>query len=114
MLQHNQIPFFILAFSLSFPFAFHDAIANSVDGTFLLHNTLTFLGFTFSKKDREARLAATLFINAFENVPQFCIVIFEIFNYGYSTNFVQAFNPIFTVFMIYKGMGEVVGLVFYE
>ena len=70
---------------------------------------MTFLGITVTEEDRESRLVATMLITLFENVPQFLVVTYEIFAFGFSVNFIQAANPIFTVFMIYKSMGRYLG-----
>ena len=39
---------------------------------------------------------------------------YEIFDFGFSVNFIQAANPIFTIFMIYKSMGGIVGESLYD
>ena len=114
MFRHRLLPFLILDFSLSFPFALHDAESNEKFETYLIHNFLTFLGITVTEDDRKARKHATVWITFFENVPQFLVVTYEIFDFGFSLNFIQAANPIFTVFMIYKSMGEGLGERLYD
>ena len=103
------MPFLILVFSISAPFAIHDVSANGDDSRFLLYNILTFLGITASEKDRKRRKFATNTITLFENVPQFLVVTYEMFDFGFSVNFIQAANPIFTVFMFYKYTGTWLG-----
>ena len=69
MFRHRLMPFLILAFSLSFPFALFDKFVNDDYGTFLIRNIMTFLGITVTEKDREYRLVAKGYITLFENVP---------------------------------------------
>ena len=114
MFKHRLMPFLILAFSLSYPFARHDANANENHGSFLIHNLMTFFGIIVTEDEKRARYDATLLITIFENVPQFLVVIFEIFDFGFSLNFIQAANPIFTVFMIYKNVGAGGGELLYD
>ena len=75
---------------------------------------MTFLGITVTEEDRGARYAARILITLFENVPQFLVLTHEIFSFGFSVNFMQAFNPIFTVFMIYKSFGWWIGDMLYN
>ena len=102
MFRHRLRPFLILAFSLSFPFALYDANANMEFRTLLIHNITIFLGITVNEADKRSRKRATNFTSILKNVPQFLVVTYEIFDFGLSVRFIQAFNPIFTVFMIYK------------
>ena len=46
-------------------------------------------------------------------MPQFLVVTYEIFDFGMSVRFIQAFNPIFTVFMIYKNQAVLAGEALY-
>ena len=80
----------------------------------MIHNTMTFLGITTTEKDLKRRMLATFWIVLFENLPQFLVVTYEIFDFGFSVNFIQAANPIFTVFMIYKSMGAWLGDLIYQ
>ena len=57
---------------------------------------------------------SVIFSTLYENVPQFLVVSYEMFDFGFSVNFIQAANPIFTVFMIYKNLGTELGDILYE
>ena len=42
---------------------------------------------------------SVIFSILYENVPQFLMVSYEMLDFGFSVNFIQAANLIFTVFM---------------
>ena len=70
----------ILITSIVFPFAIYESAIAISRGTFFLHHTLIYLGCVLTKDDHKGRLAASLLIATFENIPQFLVVIFEMFN----------------------------------
>ena len=53
-----------------------------------------------------------LLIAVFESSVQNVVVIYEIFYYGFSVNFLQAAHPILSVIMIYVNLGPVFGEIF--
>ena len=68
-----------------------------------------FIGITYSENEREGRLVSNMLIQLLENIPQFIIVIREIFLYRNSISFLQAGNPIFALCMAYKLLGPFIG-----
>ena len=50
-----------------------------------------------------------IIIVIFESIPQLSVLIYEVFHWGLSVTFIQAFNPIFTIGMIYMNVGGWLG-----
>lgn len=50
-----------------------------------------------------------ILIAVFESTLQNVVVIYEIFEYGFSVNFLQAAHPIISVVMIYVNLGPIMG-----
>jgi len=94
-----------LIFSIVFPFAFADMVGNNT----FAHNLLNYFGLTDDKDDKQLRVFTVIVIAAFENIPQLIIVVCEFFYLKQSVTFVQAGNPIFGLFMVYKAMGLGIG-----
>ena len=46
-------------------------------------------------------------ITLYENVPQFMVATYEMFDCVFSVNFIKAANFIITVFMFYKSLGTI-------
>ena len=87
LFKHRLVPFLILIFSLTAPFAVHDAAMNT-RGSLLIHNILTFYGIRVSDNDYLGRFYAMLFIAVLEQIPQICVVVWEFFGFGFTVNFV--------------------------
>ena len=65
LFKHRLVPFLILVFSLTAPFAIHDSAMNS-DGSLLINNILSFYGIKVSDENYEGRVFAMLFIAVLE------------------------------------------------
>ena len=74
---------------------------------------MNFVGIEVEPEDFVKRFGALILILFFENIPQFCIVIAEIFDLGFTLNIVQASSPLLSVLMIYKTLGPIVGQMIY-
>ena len=96
--------------SIVLPFTIADAL--SAHKT-LIHNMITHIGFTETLVDNEARAYSLLIICIAENMPQFLTVVYEMVKYKKTINFVQAFNPLYSVMMIYRAVGPFIGRGFY-
>jgi hypothetical protein len=82
--KHNWVAILIIANSLSLPFAIYTTVSNEPT----MHDVLTFFGVTNDDDDRNGRLACMIMITILEDVPIFCVVVYEIFKYGFSVNFI--------------------------
>ena len=56
-----------------------------------------------------SRVETVFIIAAFENIPQLIVVVCEFFYLKQSVTFVQAGNPIFGLFMVYRALGLWIG-----
>ena len=74
---------------------------------------MNFVGIIVYAEDILKRFGALILILFFENIPQFCISVEEIFDFGFTLNIVQAASPLLSVFMIYKTLGPIVGQLVY-
>lgn len=60
-----------------------------------------FFGISY-EKNRSSRMLALACFKVIEDIPQIYIVLRELYSYGCTVNFMQAFNPIYAILMIYK------------
>lgn len=77
---HKTWASILLIASIVVPIALSDLLGSSERGLTLLHNFLNYIGLTGGEEDKENRIASVFFIAAFENIPQFIIVVREIFD----------------------------------
>ena len=105
---HKPWASILLIASIVVPFALSDLEGSSRDFTFL-HNVLNYIGLTDNKNDKQSRILSVFLIAALENIPQFIIVVYEIFDLKQTVTFNQAGNPIFALCMTYKAAGAVLG-----
>ena len=68
MFIHRPVPFMIIIFSLTAPFAAVDAFINASKGHLLIHNILTFFGITYIQRDDKfGRFVSKIYIAVFEH-----------------------------------------------
>lgn len=113
MFHHIYIARVILAFSLTYPFAKSMSFDGASDRT-VVHNFLLFIGITQTEQEKQIRQESCFTIALYENIPQFIVVILEIFQFRDSVTWIQAVNPVITVCMIYKTIGPFLGKHLYK
>jgi len=105
---HKPWASILLIASIVVPFALSDWLGSDEGFTFL-HNVLNYIGLTDDETDKELRIISVFLIAALENIPQFIIVVYEIFDLKQTVTFNQAGNPIFALCMTYKAAGKILG-----
>ena len=102
---HKPLQTFMLIISIVFPITLVDSLRSSrgpsINNTFA-HNLLNYLGFTETENDKLGRVTSVFLISVLENIPQFIIVVDEIFQLKQTVTFNQAGNPLFAICMTYK------------
>ena len=87
---HKPFQTFMLIISIVFPITLIDSLASLIDqssnNTFA-HNLLNYLGFTESEIDKGSRVVSVFLISVLENIPQFSIVVDEIFKLKQTVTF---------------------------
>lgn len=111
-LDHAAWAYHLLIASIVLPFAVADYNGSLLNNS-LAHNFLIYIGLTDEGNDKYRRVESVLYIAALENIPQFIIVVCEIFQLKQSVTFNQAGNPIFALLMTYKAAGPVLGSFIY-
>ena len=99
---HKPFQTFMLIISIVFPITLTDSLFSPGRNYTFAHNLLNYLGFTESEYDKSNRVISVFLISVLENIPQFSIVVDEIFQLKQTVTFNQAGNPLFAICMTYK------------
>lgn len=111
---HQKWAFCLLIASIVLPFAIVESAGNDGNNFTVAHSFLNYIGLTEDDQDQLNRTFAVFLMAGFENIPQFIIVICEIFQLKYTVTFTQAGNPIFALCMTFKAIGPLLGVLFVQ
>ena len=106
--NHSFWNYIILLISITLSFSLVD-MGGASNGYNLIHNFTLFVGLTFTEDEMAMRFASNFYIQILENIPQFIVVIREMFQFRNTVMFIQAGNPLFAVCMMYKLLGPILG-----
>ena len=85
--NHSFWNYIILLISITLSFSLVD-MGGASNGYNLIHNFTLFVGLTFTEDEMAMRFASNFYIQILENIPQFIVVIREMFQFRNTVMFI--------------------------